>query len=191
MTIDKKSWGYRAEAKLEDFFTVAEIIKGNISVSYNYIVTTEYNEYTLSTILELAKTVSTGGNILINVGPTQNGLIQPIFVERLRGMGSWLKINGDAIYGSKPWIYQNDTKTPDVWYTRRSKTHNDQTVVYAIILKYPYDSAGVCLYALGGRYSNTTTARILGYPDELKVCMRRCDSKSFFRSMSMRILKLI
>lgn len=36
--------------------------------------------------LEIAVTVSCGGNILINVGPTQNGLIQPIFVERLRTM---------------------------------------------------------------------------------------------------------
>lgn len=47
---------------------------------------------------EIVTTVSTGGNILINVGPTQNGIIQPIFVERLQELGSWLKINGDAIY---------------------------------------------------------------------------------------------
>lgn len=90
-------------------------------------------------------TVSTGGNILINVGPTQNGLIQPLFVERLQGLGSWLKINGEAIYGSNPWIHQNDTKTPDVWYTSQLKPSNEETVVYAIILNYPYDTAGVCL----------------------------------------------
>lgn len=121
---------------------------------------------------ELVVTVSTGGNILINVGPTQNGLIQPIFVERLLGMGKWLKINGEAIYGSKPWIHQNDTKTPDVWYTSQLKAYSNEIVVYAIILNYPYDSAGVNLYALGGRYTNSTKARMLGYPDELKVCMR-------------------
>lgn len=120
----------------------------------------------------MAITVSTGGNILINVGPTQNGLIQPIFVERLLGMGKWLKINGEAIYGSKPWIHQNDTKTPDVWYTSQlTAKNNDEIVVYAIILNYPYDSAGVPLYALGGRYSNSTKARMLGYPDELNVCI--------------------
>lgn len=87
-------------------------------------------------------------------------------------MGSWLKINGDAIYGSQPWIYQNDTKTPDVWYTSQLKADSNEITVYAIILNYPYDSAGVNLYALGGRYSDNTKARMLGYPDELKVCMQ-------------------
>lgn len=130
---------------------------------------------------ELVVTVSTGGNILINVGPTQNGLIQPIFVERLRGLGKWLKINGEAIYGSQPWIYQNDTKTPDVWYTSQLKANNNEIVVYAIILNYPYDSAGVNLYALGGRYTNRTKARMLGYPDELPVCIRILLDSSLLR----------
>ena len=30
-------------------------------------------------------------------------------------LGSWLSVNGEAIYGSKPWTYQNDTVNPDVW----------------------------------------------------------------------------
>ncbi len=51
----------------------------------------------------------------MNVGPTKDGRIVPIFEERLRQMGSWLKINGDAIYGTKPWQHQNDTTTPGVW----------------------------------------------------------------------------
>lgn len=130
-------------------------------------------------------TVSTGGNILINVGPTQNGLIQPIFAERLLGLGKWLKTNGEAIYGSKPWIHQNDTKTPDVWYTSQLKAHNNEIVVYAIILNYPYDAAGVNLYALGGRYTNSTKARMLGYPDELKVCMRILQESSLSHILGM------
>ena len=51
----------------------------------------------------------------MNVGPTHDGRIVPIFEERLRSMGSWLKVNGDAIYGTKPWLHQNDTATPGVW----------------------------------------------------------------------------
>ena len=49
------------------------------------------------------------GNILINIGPTKEGYIPPIFEERLRLLGSWLATNGEAIYGSRPWKYQNDT----------------------------------------------------------------------------------
>ena len=58
---------------------------------------------------------STGGNVLINVGPTSYGKIMPIFEERLRQMGSWLKVNGEAIYSSVPWKYQNDTTNSNVW----------------------------------------------------------------------------
>ena len=58
---------------------------------------------------------SCGGNILINVGPTADGIIVPIFEERLRQLGSWLKVNGEAIYASKPWKRQNDTETSYVW----------------------------------------------------------------------------
>ena len=58
---------------------------------------------------------SCGGNILINVGPTADGIIAPVYEERLRQLGSWLGVNGDAIYGSKPWEHQNDTVTSYVW----------------------------------------------------------------------------
>jgi alpha-L-fucosidase len=49
------------------------------------------------------------------VGPTREGMIVPIQQERLLQMGEWLEINGDAIYNSVPWKFQNDTLTPDVW----------------------------------------------------------------------------
>jgi alpha-L-fucosidase len=51
----------------------------------------------------------------MNVGPTHDGRIAPIFEERLRQMGSWLKVNGEAIYSTVPWGHQNDTLTHNVW----------------------------------------------------------------------------
>ena len=59
--------------------------------------------------------VSCGGNLLMNIGPTHDGRIVPIFEERLRQMGAWLRVNGEAIYGTSPWQHQNDTFTPGVW----------------------------------------------------------------------------
>jgi len=56
------------------------------------------------------------GNVLVNVGPTREGMIPPIQQERLLQMGNWLDINGEAIYNSVPWTFQNDTVTPGVWY---------------------------------------------------------------------------
>ena len=55
------------------------------------------------------------GNLLVNVGPTKEGTIPAIMEERLRQMGDWLAINGEAIYSSKPWTHQNDSVTPGVW----------------------------------------------------------------------------
>ena len=54
----------------------------------------------------------------MNVGPTHDGRIVPIFQERLTQMGSWLKVNGEAIYASKPWRVQNETKTEGIWYEK-------------------------------------------------------------------------
>ncbi len=48
----------------------------------------------------LADIASKGGNLLLNVGPTAEGLFPPESVERLRAIGEWMKVNGEAIYGT-------------------------------------------------------------------------------------------
>ncbi|XP_071112373.1 alpha-L-fucosidase-like [Haliotis cracherodii] len=130
MTIDKRSWGFRREAALDDFLTMDDIIT------------------------VLAETVSCGGNMLINVGPTKYGMISPIFEERLRHLGQWLKVNGDAIYASRPWLAQNDTVTPGVWYTQRAG------IVYAIVLNWPQPGQ---LHLGSALPTNGTQVSLLGY----------------------------
>lgn len=51
-------------------------------------------------IRNLIDIASKGGNYLLNVGPTQEGLIPDSSVVRLKKMGAWLKVNGEAIYGT-------------------------------------------------------------------------------------------
>ena len=54
--------------------------------------------------------------MLMDVGPTTEGRFIPMFEERLRQLGSWLDVNGEAIYSSIPWSHQNDTLTDKAWY---------------------------------------------------------------------------
>ncbi|XP_068195257.1 plasma alpha-L-fucosidase-like [Antennarius striatus] len=109
MTIDKKSWGYRRNAPLRDYLTIEQLVE------------------------TLVETVSYGGNLLMNVGPTHDGRIIPIFEERLRQMGQWLKVNGDAIYNTTAWRSQNDSLTPNIWYTFKPQKKS----IFAILLEWP------------------------------------------------------
>ncbi|XP_075453268.1 plasma alpha-L-fucosidase isoform X2 [Ascaphus truei] len=93
MTIDKSSWGYRRNALISELLTIEQLVQ------------------------ELVETVSCGGNLLLNIGPTSDGRIPVIFEERLKQMGQWLQINGEAIYSTKPWRAQNDSVTQGVWFS--------------------------------------------------------------------------
>ena len=134
--IDKLSWGNRRNIRLTDIKEIHQLISDVVSI------------------------VSCNGNILINVGPTKEGTIIPIFEERLRQLGGWLKINGEAIYGTRPWVHQNDSlsQQPPVWYTSKAG------VVYGISLGWPAQS----LLFLGDvKTSNLTKITLLGYNEDL------------------------
>lgn len=84
MTIDKQSWGHRDNVPLEGYLTCKELIDGEI-----HIFGEPYRRLNRIVLLfsEIVTTVSCGGNILVNVGPSKSGTIEAIFADRLRCMG--------------------------------------------------------------------------------------------------------
>jgi alpha-L-fucosidase len=62
-------------------------------------------------IRNVVDTASKGGNYLLNVGPTAEGLIPAPSVERLAAIGKWMKVNGEAIYGTTAGPFS----TPPDW----------------------------------------------------------------------------
>lgn len=81
----------------------------------------------------LADVVSKNGNLLLNIGPKADGTIPAIQLARLTELGKWLKTNGEAIYGTRPYIRAEAVTTDSlaVRYTRRGDT------LYAILLGKP------------------------------------------------------
>uniref|UniRef100_A0A1A8D2N1 Alpha-L-fucosidase n=1 Tax=Nothobranchius kadleci TaxID=1051664 RepID=A0A1A8D2N1_NOTKA len=131
MTIDSKSWGYRRNAPLSDYLTIEQLVA------------------------TLVETVSCGGNLLMNIGPTHDGRISPIFEERLRQMGQWLKVNGEAIYNTSAWRVQSETTK--MWYTARPQ----EKTVFAILLDWP-DKGWVILNEPVAT-QGSTKVELLGY----------------------------
>lgn len=77
--------------------------------------------------------VSKNGNLLLNVGPMADGTIPDLQVQRLEELGRWLDVNGEAIYGTRPW-QRAEGRMDDgtaVRFTQRDGT------LYAILLKQP------------------------------------------------------
>ncbi|KAM4702392.1 tissue alpha-L-fucosidase [Discoglossus pictus] len=134
-SVDFYSWGYRRNMRINQMMDVFNILS------------------------ELVQTVSYGGNYLLNVGPSKDGVIVPIFQERLREIGKWLSINGEAIYSSKPWRVQMDESTVKVWYTTRD------SAVYAIFMTWPQGSSLKLLSPITSSISNVT---MLGLSGNLK-----------------------
>jgi alpha-L-fucosidase len=109
----------------------------------------------------LADVVAKNGNLLLNVGPRADGTYPPEAVDRLRSIGDWMQVNGEAIHGTRaiePWSEGN------IRYTSKGDT------VYAIVLSASEDApmpSTVRLSALQPAAGNAVS--LLGHGGELTV----------------------
>jgi len=103
-----------------------------IGGSYGFNRDENIDDYNSSSELihELIAIVSRGGNLLLNVGPTADGRIPAIMQQRLIDIGEWLKVNGEGIFKTRPWIRSQEKET-NIYYT--SNVEN----VYVICTEWP------------------------------------------------------
>ncbi|MBV8819568.1 MAG: alpha-L-fucosidase [Acidobacteriaceae bacterium] len=103
------SYGYNRAERLQDYHSGRELV------------------------LMLADLVSRGGNLLLDIGPAADGTIPVLMEERLLQIGDFLKVNGDAIYGTKPWTTSRQWSAgeqPEVEYNQEFSTpYNVMTLI--------------------------------------------------------------
>ncbi|MBC7812690.1 MAG: alpha-L-fucosidase [Burkholderiales bacterium] len=125
------SFGYNQNEGPQDYLSVEELVRS------------------------FADIVSKNGNLLLDVGPMADGTIPELQRQRLLGLGKWLDVNGDAIFGTRPWLTA-EGKTNDnipVRYTQKDGA------LYSILLDTPR-SQQVTLHKL--RASEAAVITLLG-----------------------------
>jgi alpha-L-fucosidase len=110
----------------------------------------------------LVETRAKGGNLLLNVGPKPDGEL-PIEQEgRLREIALWMFVNGESIYGVRPWILTNEQ---DIWFTKKK----DANTLYAIVKskeRWKYGEwRDVVLHSV--RATDKTQVTVLGQNDQV------------------------
>jgi alpha-L-fucosidase len=152
-SVSKNSWGY---VERQDYKSPGEIIG------------------------DLVDIVSKNGALLLNIGPRPDGTIPKPEELLLREIGGWLKVNGEAIYKTRPWKEfgegptqvvggSNDTKREpftgqDLRFTRKGDT------LYAIALAWPGEEVIIrCLGRNSGlAEGDVAEVRLLGHRGRLK-----------------------
>ncbi len=132
----------------------------SMSGSYGYNrADTRGNYITAGQLVEmLVRIVAKGGNLNLMVNPDGTGNISHIQLELLKELGDWLKVNGEAIYGTRPFkkLCENTQLGQLVWYTMSK----DSTRAYAIFFDWPGSETFICR---GAHPVPGSEVRLLGY----------------------------
>lgn len=143
--------------------------------SWGYITNHVYKD-TGEIVDELVDVVSKNGTMLLNIGPKADGTIPEHEQQMLRDIGAWLKINGEAIYGTRPWVKFGEGATQTAAGSFTDKTEKAQftaadfrftkkgKTLYAIALAWP-ENRKLLIKSVAGQ--NIKRVDLLGYKGQI------------------------
>ncbi len=148
--------------------------------SWGYVANQDYRDAN-SIVDDLVDIVSKNGTLLLNIGPQADGTIPEPEQGLLREVGAWLAVNGEAIYGSRPWTkfgegptqvvagsFADVKREPFTAQDFRFTTSADGKTLYAIALAWPADGKLVVKsLARGGGVGGTPAVSLLGHDGDL------------------------
>ncbi|NMH86811.1 alpha-L-fucosidase [Flavivirga algicola] len=118
--------------------------------SWGYIDNEDYktSNYLIDELIDI---VSKNGCLLLNIGPKADGTIPQESVKILTEIGDWLKINGEAIYDTRPWLVYGEGPTQvnkghhsekknKVFTSQDVRFTQKKGVLYATVLDWPKDN---------------------------------------------------
>jgi alpha-L-fucosidase len=135
----------------------------------------DFNEKSVKRLIRIfAETISAGGNLLLDVGPTAEGEITPAQTERLLGLGRWVHKHAEAIYGTVAGL-------PGGLFYGPTTLSKDKQTLYAMSLDIPRES--VIVRGLSNKvkrvsvvgtnqelaFKKVTMAEWMGVPSDLEI----------------------
>jgi alpha-L-fucosidase len=126
--------------------------------TFSYEPVAENYKGTKWIVHNLVDIVAKGGNFMAGIGPNGNGQFHPEAIRQLEAAGDWLRVNGEGIYGTRPWpaAWKEDTST-------RFTATKDGSTVFAFVLEWP--GASFKSHVLKPREGSVVT--MFGHPDPL------------------------